>query len=62
MSERSVSGTPFSGAGRPSRSFAKGRVCKEQGCDTILSMYNQDKFCAQHAPLTVPRTRGRKIA
>jgi hypothetical protein len=62
MSEGSVAGTPFTGSGRPSRSFARGRVCKDPTCDTILSMYNDSKFCAQHAPLTVPRTRGKKIA
>ena len=62
MSERSVAGTPFNGGGRPSRSYAKGRVCKEPGCDTILSIYNDAKHCARHAPLTVPRTRGKKIA
>lgn len=62
MSEGSVAGTPFTGGGRPSRSFARGRVCKDPDCKTILSMYNDSKFCAQHAPLTVPRTRGKKIA
>jgi hypothetical protein len=62
MSERSLSGTPFDGSGRASRSYARGRVCNEPECETILSMYNDTKFCAQHAPLTVPRTRGKKIA
>lgn len=62
MSERSVAGTPFSGGGRPSRSFGRGRVCKESGCETRLSMYNSGKYCSQHEPLTVPRTRGKKIA
>lgn len=62
MSERSVAGTPFNGGGRPSRSFGRGRVCKEPGCETRLSMYNSGKFCSQHEPLTAPRTRGKKIA
>ena len=62
MSEGSVPGTPFVGHDRPSRSFARGRVCKEPGCDTRLSIYNNGKYCYQHEPMTVPRTRGKKIA
>jgi hypothetical protein len=61
-SERSIQGTPFAGDGRPSRSFGKGRVCKEPSCGTRLSMYNRGKFCYLHEPMAVPRTRGRKIA
>ncbi|MGH9151675.1 MAG: hypothetical protein ACRD03_04635 [Acidimicrobiales bacterium] len=61
-SERAVQGTPFTGSDRPSRSFGKGRVCKEPGCGTRLSMYNSGKFCYEHEPMAVPRTRGRKIA
>jgi len=25
----------------------KGRVCKSENCESILSMYNPDKICAQ---------------
>jgi hypothetical protein len=62
MSERSVAGTPFNGGGRPSKAFSRNRVCKEPGCETRLSIYNSGKYCYQHEPLTVPRTRGKKIA
>jgi hypothetical protein len=62
MSERAVKGTPIAGNERPSRSFGTGRVCDESGCATRLSMYNKGKFCYQHEPMAVPRTRGRKIA
>ena len=62
MSERSVAGTPFGGSERPSRSFGKGRVCREPGCGTRLSMYNSGKYCYEHQPMVVPRTRGKKIA
>jgi hypothetical protein len=62
VSERAVQGTPISGSERPSRSFGKNRVCKEAGCETRLSIYNKGKFCYQHEPMAVPRTRGRKIA
>lgn len=62
MSERAVKGTPISGNDRPSRSFGKNRVCDEPGCKTRLSIYNRGKYCYQHEPMAVPRTRGRKIA
>lgn len=62
MSERSISGTPFGGADRPSRAFQKNRVCTEPGCTTRLSMYNSGKYCSQHERMVTPRTRGKKIA
>jgi hypothetical protein len=62
MSERAVKGTPISGNERPSRSFKKGRVCGDPGCETRLSIYNKGNYCYQHEPMAVPRTRGRKIA
>lgn len=62
MSDRSVAGTPFNGGGRPSKAFARNRVCKEPGCETRLSIYNSGKYCYHHEPLSVPRTRGKKIA
>lgn len=62
MKMKSVSGHPISGNDRPSKAFRAGRVCLEDGCGTRLSIYNNGKYCAQHAPMAVPRTRGRKIA
>ncbi|MGH9156966.1 MAG: hypothetical protein ACRD1K_14250 [Acidimicrobiales bacterium] len=62
MSDQALLGTPFRGTERPSRSFAKGRVCREPGCATRLSIYNSGRFCYEHEPMAVPRTRGRKIA
>jgi hypothetical protein len=62
MSERSLGGHTLSGSERPSKAFAKGRTCREPGCNTRLSIYNNGKYCYQHEPMTVPRTRGRKIA
>lgn len=52
----------MSGSERPSKSFGRDRTCREPGCETRLSMYNNGKFCYVHEPMTVPRTRGRKIA
>jgi len=62
MSDRSVSGHPISGNDRPSKAFGSDRVCREPGCGTRLSMYNNGKYCYQHEPMSVPRTRGKKIA
>jgi hypothetical protein len=62
MSERSLGGHTLSGSERPSKSFGADRVCREPGCETKLSRYNNGKYCYQHEPMTVPRTRGKKIA
>jgi hypothetical protein len=62
MSERTLAGQTLSGSERPSRAFTEGRTCREPGCDTRLSIYNNGKFCYLHEPMAVPRTRGRKIA
>lgn len=45
---------------RPRRS-AETRVCVEPDCRTVLSRYNDGAHCALHAPMQVPRTRGRKV-
>lgn len=62
VAEHVVRGTSLSGSDRPSRSFGAGRVCREPGCTTKLSIYNNGKYCYQHEPMAVPRTRGKKIA
>jgi hypothetical protein len=62
MNERSLAGHTLSGSERPSKSFGKDRTCHEPGCTTNLSMYNNGKYCFQHEPMAVPRTRGKKIA
>ena len=62
MSEHAVGAKPLSGTDRPSRRFTAGRVCKEPGCLTRLSIYNNGKYCSSHEPMVVPRTRGKKIA
>ena len=63
MSAPSVSGEPFTGGSeRASKAFAKDRTCKEPDCTARLSIYNPGSCCSLHEPMTVPRTRGRKIA
>ena len=65
MSEHNVvaiGARPISSADRPSQAFKAGRVCLEPRCGTRLSIYNKGKYCYQHEPMSVPRTRGKKIA
>ena len=63
MSAPSVSGEPFTGGSeRASKAFAKDRTCNEADCTARLSIYNPGSYCSLHEPMTVPRTRGRKIA
>ena len=44
------------------RRVTAGRVCDTNGCETKLSIYNDGRHCSLHAPMVVPRTRGRKLA
>lgn len=62
MSEQSVGAFPLTGSQRPSKAFKAGRVCRQSGCRTVLSIYNDGAFCYQHEPMFVPRMRGKKIA
>jgi len=40
-----------------------GRVCTEDGCETLLSIYNPSEHCAVHAVVpTRPRRRRRRTA
>lgn len=38
-----------------------GRICLEPGCATHLSRYNDQEYCALHAPMVVPRMRGKVL-
>lgn len=54
-------GSPITSVERTTRRSRSGRVCGEDGCGTKLSMYNDGAFCSLHAPMVVPRTRGKKL-
>jgi hypothetical protein len=58
----SIGGSYFKGYSRPSRSFARDRVCGSDECETRLSIYNEGDYCYLHEPQAAPRLRGRKIA
>jgi len=45
---------------RPTKQFAKGRVCSTKDCEQVLSIYNNNKQCFKHAPFKTPRIRGRE--
>ena len=60
--DQSIGGTGLAGHGRPSRTFRNGRICAEPGCETKLSIYNDDEFCSLHVSPSTPRLRGKKIA
>lgn len=62
LGDQSIGGTGLTGHGRPSRTFRNGRVCAEAGCETKLSIYNDDDRCSLHVNPSTPRLRGKKIA
>jgi len=43
---------------RRPKTYGEHRVCASDGCNTVLSRYNKDKHCFQHAPATFRRLRG----
>jgi hypothetical protein len=62
LADQSIGGTGLVAHGRPARTFRRGRVCAEAGCDTKLSIYNDDDRCSLHVNPSAPRLRGKKIA
>ena len=40
--------------------MGKGRVCETDGCERILSIYNDNTKCFNHTPAKQPRIRGRE--
>lgn len=61
MDDSFIRAFPIQSIERQQRRSKNGRVCKEDGCETRLSMYNHGNHCSLHAPMVTPRTRGRKI-
>ena len=46
---------------RKSKTYGEGRVCQGPDCNKVMSKYNHNDFCFQHAPKKIPRTRGHTI-
>ena len=55
-----VMGKRMQGRPRKTKQYEVGRVCDEDGCENIMSKYNDNKQCFQHAPMRQPRIRGRE--
>jgi len=45
----------------PSHAEPEGRVCAHPGCETKLSIYNASAYCWQHADVTFPNFRGKRL-
>lgn len=57
--ERAIQRGSMPRSGRRPRTVERERTCREEGCDTVLSRYNQGDACSVHAPVRFPRVRGR---
>jgi hypothetical protein len=44
-----------------SRTEPEGRTCAHPGCQTRLSIYNTRELCWQHADVTFPNYRGKRL-
>jgi hypothetical protein len=62
MSNVYMTGSKTKYATRKSKTFQKGRICVEEGCDQVLSQYNDRKQCFVHHKFKTPRVRGREDA
>ncbi|CAN5211943.1 hypothetical protein BH24ACT1_BH24ACT1_07940 [soil metagenome] len=62
MSIESAETRSVAGEDAPAVRARPGRICGEDDCQTRLSIYNDGSFCSVHAPMSTPRTRGKKIA
>ncbi len=60
MSDLYMRGRKHYESTRQTKSHGKGRVCETDGCERILSMYNDNTKCFNHAPAKQPRIRGRE--
>ncbi len=47
---------------QPSEVQDEGRVCAVPGCETKLSVYNAGSRCWQHADVSFPNYRGKRLA
>ena len=56
-----VSASPLPAVGTASRVYSTGRVCRDPGCDTVLSRYNPESWCSLHNTnhRSAARVRGR---
>lgn len=46
---------------RPMQTEPQGRICADPDCHTKLSVYNTSEYCWQHADVTFPNYRGKRL-
>ena len=56
MKAQKVTGKP-----RASKNYGENRVCAKEECKQIMSKYNHNEYCFQHAPARIPRVRGHEL-
>ncbi len=56
--QESLRATAVGRARRRPKTFGEHRVCADEVCRTLLSRYNCEAFCFQHAPARFRRLRG----
>jgi len=56
MKANKVTGRP-----RKSKDYGSDRVCAQEDCSQIMSRYNHNEHCFQHAPKRMPRVRGHEL-
>ena len=61
MDDGTIVGMRITSVERAVRRSEKGRVCRDRECGVVLSIYNDLAWCSLHAPMIVPRTRGKKL-
>jgi hypothetical protein len=62
VEDQAIGATPLDGHAHAPPAFTRGRVCKETGCGTLLSIYHDGEWCYRHEPPEILRMRGKKIA
>lgn len=61
MSNVYMKGQKVTGSRRKSKTYGENRVCAQEGCEQVMSKYNHNDKCFQHAPKRTPRVRGHEI-
>jgi hypothetical protein len=60
MAESGYQGAHVRELPRANRTYAGGRVCAAEGCETKLSIYNKWDLCWQHEPVHTYISRGKR--
>jgi hypothetical protein len=61
MADSVLRGNRITGRPRAPKAVDGRRVCGQSDCVTVISRYNKRDFCYAHAPVQIPRLRGRVV-